>query len=96
MNVNVQLNKVMIIFCLLETCTKKPNKSGLTTGQMINFDKDNNNNNNNVFDELRSQVNKLTEEIKNVSKNSSYSLSLLIDINKVEQDAKTQQQKLEV
>ena len=59
---------------------------------MINVD----NNNNNVVDELRLNVNKLNEKMKNVSKHSSYSLSLLIELNKVEQDAKTQQQKIEV
>ena len=63
---------------------------------MKQVNNDNNDNNKNVFDELRSQVNKLNEKIKNGPKNSSYSLSLLIDINKVEQDAKAQQQQFEV
>ena len=71
---------------------KKTLQSGLNTAQMINFD---NNNNNNVVDELRTKVNKLNEEMKNAS-NNSYSLSLLFEINKVEQDAKAQQQKLKV
>ena len=53
-----------------------------------------NNNNKNVVDELRLKLNKLNEEIKNGPKNSL--LSLLIEIKKVEQDAKAKQQKLEV
>ena len=55
---------------------------------------DNNNNNKNVVDELRLKLSKLNEKINNGPKNSSY--SLLIEINKAEQHAKTQQQKLEV
>ena len=60
------------------------------------FDDNNNNNNKHGVDELRLQVNKLNEEINNGPKNLSYSLSMLIEINKVEQDAKAQQQKIEV
>ena len=64
--------------------------------QKKQIDNINNNNTKNVINEYRSQVNKLNQEIKNGTQNSSYSLSLLIEINKIEQDAKVQQQKFEV
>ena len=54
----------------------------------------NENHDQNVVDELRSRLDKLSKEIKNGTKDSS--LSLLIEINKLEQDAKAHKEKLDV